>query len=758
MRVALVGADYEENLGLEMVAASLREAQHEVEIIPFFEASDVDRVADRVRAARARLVGLAIQFQHRSHDFSLLARHLRAAGYDGHVTAGGQHATLAYAEILANEPALDSIVLREGERTAVDLAFALAHGAPLADVPGLALRDERGAPRCTASRPIAADLDALPLAHRWRAPTRHLGVPFLPISGSRGCWGSCDFCGIKAYYRDAGGRALRLRSVESLASEMAALWHAEGGPTIFCFHDDTLLLPRPADTIDRLERLRERLDGHGVGQIALIGKTRPDCVTAELARALRQLGVIRMFVGIENGSQAGQDHLGRRTRTDDLHRALDAFRQAGIFVCYNLLLFEPEGSLDDVRDNIAFIRRHASIPVNFCRAEPYHGTRLFQRLRERGSLVGSYLGWDYRIDDDRTELLFRVCAAAFRERNYSASGVANRTIGLGYTAQILRCLHGGASQRALRALERVDRLIHDVSNDTADLLEHALRFAAEVELSDREQIERETALLGLRVSAQDRVWLSQVDELTRQIEAVVQAERPRPQRVASVARLRDVAAQIAVAGALATVLPMCGGETGRGGGTDAGKDGPAGTGGVMGDGGAPPGGYGGDGGAPPGGYGGTLGDSGPDGYGGGMSDGGAPPGGYGGTSGMDGSTDATNDVTLDAANDTAVDGSDDAPLVDYWRSTSPRRASRSTDLPLFDPPEIAMSAQPEADAVRVTVSTETPPASLRWEADGLIEGEGSVVLWHPASERDRIRVAVRTAGGVAIATLPAPTS
>ena len=94
-------------------------------------------------------------------------------------------------------------------------------------------------------------------------------------------------------------------------------------------------------------------------------------------------------------------------------------------------MFEPDASLDDVRTNIAFIREHAEHPVNFCRAEPYSGTPLQKRLQTRGSLNGSYLGWNYRIEDPRTETLFRVCAAAFRERNFACDGVANRAMGLG---------------------------------------------------------------------------------------------------------------------------------------------------------------------------------------------------------------------------------------------------------------------------------------------------------------------------------------
>jgi radical SAM superfamily enzyme YgiQ (UPF0313 family) len=142
------------------------------------------------------------------------------------------------------------------------------------------------------------------------------------------------------------------------------------------------------------------------------GKARPDCVTRELAHELRRLGVMRMFVGVEYVSEAGQQHLNRRTTTEQIERAVAALRDAGIFVCYNLLLFEPDTRLEDVRDNLAFMRRHAHTPVSFCRAEPYHGTLLYQRVTERGIRSGSFFDWDYGMIDPRAELMFRICAVA----------------------------------------------------------------------------------------------------------------------------------------------------------------------------------------------------------------------------------------------------------------------------------------------------------------------------------------------------------
>jgi radical SAM superfamily enzyme YgiQ (UPF0313 family) len=564
MRVALVGSDCEENLGLSMVAAALVQARHQVDVIAFNEARELNLVAERIVRLRPKLVGLGIQFQHRACDFLMLAKELRTRGYRGHITCGGQYPTMAWSEVLEHDPAIDSIVLHEAEGSIVELCEALSSRQNLATIPGLALRNaDQGSAR-TAPRALCADLDQLPMAYRYRAPARHLGLAFRPIWGSRGCWGSCAFCAITTYYRDAhkygGGRKVRLRSTESIAAEMAALWHMEGGTTLFCFHDDTILLPRPTDSIARLTDLRNKLDELGVGRAGIIGKCRPDCVTPELAREFRRLGVIRMFVGVENGSQQGLDHLGRRMTLEEVEQALSAFESAGIFVCYNLLLFEPDALLADVRQNIDFIRKHAHIPVNFCRAEPYHGTPLYQRVKERGTLLGSYLGWDYRIHDNRTELAFRIAAAVFRERNYDADGVANRNMGLGYTAQLLRSFYNVKNARGQRLLDRVAEITKDICRDTADLLERAVDIAEAADLGNHDRITRETAMLGLRALAHNRASHAALDDLIADICSFV-AEQPRTAQTTTVPeRARAVLERMTLAGCMVAGLQACSGE------------------------------------------------------------------------------------------------------------------------------------------------------------------------------------------------------
>jgi hypothetical protein len=570
-----------------------------------------------------------------------------------------------------------------------------------------------------------------------------MDVPFIPIVGGRGCWGKCTYCSIISFYDDAieagGGRAVRLRSPANVAAEMAILLERAGGRGIFCFHDDNFVFPNEKLSIKRVRAIREALDDYGVGKVALVGKARPDCITPNLARELAALGVIRLYVGVENGSAAGGEHLRRGTQQEHIRTALAACREAGIFVCYNLLVFEPGATVADVRDNVRFIRDHASHPINFCRAEPYFGTALHTELAARQDLGGSYLGVNYRIADDRTELLFRICSAAFRERNFAPNGVANRYMGLGYAANILRRFHHDERQTeplARRGLELTRR----ISLDTAALLERAIAVAEQTTLDDAETIERETALLGLAVAAADRRWHEELDEIFADMQALMTEARlaaPLPtQPSPSFHRLKGT---MAVSFSLAVTLGACHKEAMV-------VDPPPPD--LSLDAGAPP--------VPPM----VVDPPPPD-----MShppepprpidtDAGAPP-----ARKRDGGVGALDLESLDRAGSLGVPDEERRqrrlPLIDQWFDTSPKTTARTVDLPLFDPPRPRLAARRDGEHVVVRIEGARGQVSVRWEADGAIEGSGLEVRWRPEGARDRARVAIRTRGGVAVLSLRA---
>ena len=494
-----VGAELEDNLSTRTLAAAVRAAGMAASTERFDGPAETARVAGRIAAREPALVGLSMAFQHRATEFVALATELRAQGYRGHICAGGHVPTVMPEEVLAGG-AIDTVLAHEGEDGILALLRALDDRAVWPAIPALGWLGDDGALRLNPPAPARRDLDAFPLPVREGPLRRHLGLPFVPLWGSRGCYGSCRFCAISTFHRLRPGPRLRFRSPDSVAAEMAALYH-DHGARIFCFHDETMFLPRPAQTLERLDAIAAGLRSRGVGRIAVVGKARPDAIEPGLLGRLREsLGLMRLYVGIENWSAAGLAHLGRGVTAEQNARALEVCRAEGVYGCYNLLIFEPETTLEDVADNVRGMGRFPDIPVNFCRTEAYAGTPLWTDLRREGRLRTEGFATDYTLRDPQARLVFRIVREAFRDRNFAADGLANMTMSFGYERQLLlHFLPPGERGLAELAVE-VDALILEINGDTRDKLARVVEFVRSPAASEAAAVTATTFELATEIN------------------------------------------------------------------------------------------------------------------------------------------------------------------------------------------------------------------------------------------------------------------
>lgn len=441
--VFLIGPEIEENLGLRYLASSLASAGHAVEILAFNGELELPLVRDRVLGAprRPEVVALCLAYQWRALDFLALALALREAGYRGHVTVGGHFATFAALDLLAEFSELDSVCRHESEELLVELVGAVAEGRPLAGIAGLAIRGDDGRPRLGELR-VPPDLARLPWPDRRGEPTWCLGHRVAPLVGSRGCYAGCAFCCIAAWHGQASaGPRFRQRPVSDVADEMAWL-RRERGVEIFVFHDDNFFLPRPVDSLERIRALARALGERGVDRVATIVKARPNDVTPEVFTAMRdELGCLRVFLGVESDAHRGLVTLGRKLDRAENHAAMRVLADLGLYVCFNLLLFDPDSGPAELEDNLAFLEAWGDSPCNFGRVELYAGTPLLARMQREGRARGDYLSWDYSLATPEMERVFRLAMRCFHARNFAGGALANRLTGTRFDVEVCRRYH-----------------------------------------------------------------------------------------------------------------------------------------------------------------------------------------------------------------------------------------------------------------------------------------------------------------------------
>ncbi|HEY1204165.1 MAG: TonB family protein [Bryobacteraceae bacterium] len=550
MRVLLAGPDFEENLSIRYLSASLLGAGHETILAPFNTAADIPDVAGA--AHYADVVGLSICFQARAQEFLDLARRIKSREPRKLIVAGGHYASCAAEPLLAHYPEIDIIVIHEGERTLVEIADAAPYLEDhLPEISGIAYR-HGGHVLFTNPRRITDNLDALPFPDR-RGPVHTIaGVPTSYLMGSRGCFGHCAYCCITTLHRMAPGKRFRQRELERIADEMAFLY-LERGTRQFVFHDDNFLVPSEAVNHARVTAFETALKERGVENIALVLKGRPADATPSMLRRLKDLGLVRIFLGVEASTTRGLSVLERKQSVEDSERALEACAELGISAQFTLMVFNPDATLDTLRSDVAFLRRYSGNPLNFCRTEIYTGTPLEQRMIDAGRARGNYLARVYSLLDPAADLACEISLDLFAARCWSNASLMQNAIGLDHTAAVLKRFYKGSQAEGLA--RRVAIWLRAANSDTIDLLDEVIELSASAGSRDA-GFARAVRALAERESATRQHFLAEAAGLRAELDTGRAAPSARPTTQVPQPWLR--LAKHAAAAVIAIGLPVAG--------------------------------------------------------------------------------------------------------------------------------------------------------------------------------------------------------
>ena len=215
---------------------------------------------------------------------------------------------------------------------------------------------------------------------------------------------------------------------------------------------------------------------------------------------LDDLGVFRVFLGVENASEIALAHLNRKCTREQIENALTILNDLDVHIAYNLLMFEPDTTLDDLMINLRFIERHLDNPFNFCRAEAYAATGLEKKLRHDGILIGDYFGFDYRLKDPKVETFHKIANYAFFDRNFSDFGLHYFNMEVDFTFQLLRRFQPEVLSQELRS--EVRSFIKETNIDTYRHLSRIYDIVVGLEPDD------ETAIRGAMAEMRSEVDLA----------------------------------------------------------------------------------------------------------------------------------------------------------------------------------------------------------------------------------------------------------
>ncbi len=359
-------------LGLLSLAAVARQRGWEVRLLDaYLRRRPEAALESMVRRWQPRVVGLsAITCEHRS--LHRLARAARRGSARALVVAGGPHPTV-YPYRTLEDPALDAVVLGEGELTLQQLLEQVEGGDVCPGLPGLARRT--GGEVCVGPpRAVISDLDTLPFpawdladvdaysrlpGMDYTGPRRYMG-----LLSSRGCPYDCAYC------HNLHGKAFRAHSpgyVLGMIRELSDRY----GIHDFDFFDDIFNLDGP-----RMERILEEIARRPRIHFSFPNGLRGDLLSAEQIRLLKVAGCQHVFVAVETASPRLQRQIGKRNDLPRLAGAIDALARQRIFTTGYFMLGFPSETEREMNRTVSFALASRLHVAFFYTVVPIQGTAL----------------------------------------------------------------------------------------------------------------------------------------------------------------------------------------------------------------------------------------------------------------------------------------------------------------------------------------------------------------------------------------------
>ena len=365
-------------LGMLSVGTVVKEAGYQVKLL------DLNHYRGNLKKDLAfwhpRVIGIGgtTPSRMKSYRIAALAKKILP---DTTIVYAGVHATFTAPEVLAKIPAIDYIIMGEGELSFRELCDALIRtGSDPEKISGLAFR--RGSEVVQNPSKRINDLSVLPIPDRdLLEGDYHLDMDFIngtaePIITSRGCPAMCNFCSASRMF--PGG--VRYRPMDQVGKEIAYLLERRPFSGLKVF-DSTFTAGR-----DHVLRFCETVRPFNLKWECEI---RADTVDYELLTTMKDAGCYYVNMGLESSDDDRLKKIAKGISTDQALQVMADCRRLGILVKVFFTFGHPGQTFAQCKQDIRFIKKHRK-SIDFYAVTPglkvYPGTRLEKEAHDSGFL------------------------------------------------------------------------------------------------------------------------------------------------------------------------------------------------------------------------------------------------------------------------------------------------------------------------------------------------------------------------------------
>ena len=406
------------------IASVLRENKIDVEIINahLYDWSTEETITQLTRKHFPLLCVHTVYLWERTQDIFNMLYALKLRDLTAHINLYGYYPAFSYGKILTNFPFIDSVTVGEPEFTTLELAQHISQNRAPDEIhiPGLASRNNQGNV-VFSPRPPVQDLDQLPYPDRQDIDLYKKKGIATYIQGSRGCYGHCTFCYLNPFYGQVN--LWRGRSAKNIFDEIFKL-HSEHSVENFYFSDANFFgTGKPGK--ERAVTLAELILAHDLNIRFGFECCANDIEEYSLSR-LVMAGLTNVFLGLESGDTASLKRFKKHISVDENKKAIQLLRDYWIEPTFGFIMFEPESTMESVRNNFVFLQEMGIMTTPAVTAHLLHhrqtifaGTPDYQSMiREPTCTDTSFTHYElfYSIKDPKvevfSEIISNVCRAA----------------------------------------------------------------------------------------------------------------------------------------------------------------------------------------------------------------------------------------------------------------------------------------------------------------------------------------------------------
>lgn len=372
-----------EPMGLMYIGETLKHDGHLVEILDAdILALTLEETVAEIMKRPAKVIGFSVM-QRTLPSVKLLTEKLRDKGVAAHVCCGGFAATLSAKHILERIPAIDSIVLGEGETTFSNLVQAIKELTDWDHYPGMAFRQNG---KVVINQPATkVDIDTLPWPSRDLLPVCFEKTNYATILASRGCYGICTFCSNQAFERTSIGSNWRGRNPTDVVDEMEELKRTHG-VKVFKFNDPNLFGPGPNGRKHMVDICNEII-ARKIGELHLMGFCRSNDIDLDVARLMRQAGFERVLIGIESANPAVLRLFRKGESLQTICQSVEILRQVDIEIVPGFMIFNPYTTIETIEVDLDFLETYGFMPTLSKSLRIFDGTPLQEVMSSENRLV-----------------------------------------------------------------------------------------------------------------------------------------------------------------------------------------------------------------------------------------------------------------------------------------------------------------------------------------------------------------------------------